>query len=167
MLTRDVLSPESSSPERDVVRGRLFGVALAIWFIFDQQASANTAAILYDFLGNSTEAELLRAGSGSQVVPKMILAAVALALGVGGIWLFYAGLNWMVMRLTPRWRSSLLPWVFVGPALALLTVYLVWPLVRTVIISLTSGDGLANWQWALTDAANHHRRLRRTSDRPP
>ncbi len=133
----------------------LFGVALALWFVFDQRASANTAAILYDLIGNSTEAEALRAGSGNQVVPKVILAAVALALGIGGIWLFYTGLNWVVMRLSPRWRGRLLPWVFVGPALALLTVFLVWPLVRTVIISLTKGDGLGNWQWALTDPANH------------
>jgi alpha-glucoside transport system permease protein len=80
---------------------------------------------------------------------------VALALGVGGIWLFYAGLNWVAMRLSPTWRGRLLPWVFVGPALALLTVYLVWPLVRTVIISLTEGGGTANWEWALTDPANH------------
>ena len=132
----------------------LFGIALAIWFVFDQRASANAAAIVYDLIGNNTEAELLRAGSGNQVVPKILLAAVALALGIGGIWLFYAGLNWVVMRLSPSWRGRLLPWVFVGPALALLTVFLVWPLVRTIIISLTEGDGLGNWQWALTDPAN-------------
>ena len=58
----------------------LFGIALAIWFVFDQRASANTAAILYDLIGNNTEAELLRAGSGNQVVPKIILAAVALTV---------------------------------------------------------------------------------------
>ena len=133
----------------------LFGIALAIWFVFDQKASANTAAMLYDLIGNNTEAELLRAGSGNQVVPKVLLAAVALTLGIGGIWLFYTGLNWVVMRLSPHWRGRLLPWVFVGPALALLTVYLVWPLVRTVVISLTEGDGLGNWHWALTDPANH------------
>jgi alpha-glucoside transport system permease protein len=133
----------------------LFGIALATWFVFDQKASANTAAMLYDLIGNNTEAELLRAGSGNQVVPKVLLAAVALTLGIGGIWLFYAGLNWVVMRLSPHWRGRLLPWVFVGPALALLTIYLVWPLVRTVVISLTEGDGLGNWQWALTDPANH------------
>jgi len=133
----------------------LFGIALAIWFVFDQKASANTAAIFYDLIGNNTEAELLRAGSGNQVVPKVLLAAVAVTLGVGGIWLFYSGLNWVVMRLSPRWRGRMLPWVFVGPALALLTVYLVWPLVRTIMISLTEGDGVGNWQWALTDPANH------------
>ncbi len=133
----------------------LFGVALAIWFVFDKQASANTAAVLYDLIGNSAEADALRAGSGNLVVAKVLLAGVALALGIGGIWLFYTGLNWIVMRLSSRWRGRLLPWVFVGPALALLTVYLVWPLVRTFVISFTEGAGLSNWEWALTDPANH------------
>ena len=91
---------------------------MGIWFLFDNQASANVAAIFYDLLGNPAEAAALRAGSGNRNVAKLILAAVALAVGVGGIWLFYAGLNAIVMRLSPRWRGRLLPWVFVGPALA-------------------------------------------------
>jgi alpha-glucoside transport system permease protein len=61
----------------------------------------------------------------------------------------------VVMRLAPRWRGRLLPWVFVGPALALLTVYLAWPVVLTVVKSFTEGAGLANWEWALTTPANH------------
>ncbi|MEA2025593.1 MAG: sugar ABC transporter permease [Chloroflexota bacterium] len=133
----------------------LFGVALAIWFVFNKQASADVAAILYQLIGDSDEAARLRAGSGNLVAAKIILAAVALALGIGGIWLFYAGLNYIVMGLSARWRGKLLPWVFVGPALAMLTVYLVWPLVRTMLMSLTEGDGVSNWQWALTDPANH------------
>ncbi len=59
------------------------------------------------------------------------------------------------MRLSARWRGRLLPWVFVGPALLLLTVYLAWPVVSTIIKSLTEGAGLANWEWALTTPANH------------
>jgi alpha-glucoside transport system permease protein len=89
------------------------------------------------------------------VVPKVILAAIALAVGVGGIWLFYAGLNTIVMRLGDGLRRSLLPWVFVGPALLLLTIWLVWPVVQTVFLSLTEGAGVANWEWALTDPTNH------------
>ncbi len=34
-------------------------------------------------------------------------------------------------------------------------MYLVWPLVRTTVISLTEDGGLANWEWALTNPANH------------
>jgi alpha-glucoside transport system permease protein len=133
----------------------LAGLIIGIWFLFDDQASANVAAFFYDLIGDSAQAEALRAGSGNRTAAKLVLAAVALAVGVGGIWLFYAGLNAVVMRLRPLWRSRLLPWVFVGPALFLVTVYLAWPVISTLIKSFTEGAGLSNWNWALTDPANH------------
>ena len=138
--------------------GVILGLAsllIGIWFLLDDQASSNVAALLYDLIGDSAEADALRAGSGNRNAAKLVLAAVALLVGVGGIWLFYAGLNAVVMRLSPRWRSSVLPWVFVGPALLLLTVYLAWPVVSTITKSFTEGAGLANWEWALTNPANH------------
>jgi alpha-glucoside transport system permease protein len=133
----------------------LAGLIIGIWFLVDDQLSANVAALLYDAFGDAAGADALRAGSGNRTAAKVVLAAVALAVGVGGIWLFYAGLNAIVMRLSARWRGRLLPWVFVGPALLLLTVYLVWPVVSTIIKSVTVGAGLANWEWALTNPANH------------
>ncbi|CAN5641422.1 sugar ABC transporter permease [soil metagenome] len=133
----------------------LVGLAVGLWFLIDRQAPLNAAAVLYDIIGNPAEANALRAGSGNRTVAKLILAAVAMAVGVGGIWLFYAGLNAVVMRLSARERGALLPWVFVGPALALLAMYLVWPVASTVIKSLTDGAGIANYEWALTTPANH------------
>jgi alpha-glucoside transport system permease protein len=133
----------------------LAGLIIGIWFLLNDQASANVAAFLYELMGDSAEADALRAGSGNRTAAKLILAAVALAVGVGGIWLFFAGLNAVVMRLSPRWRGSLLPWVFVGPALLMLTAYLAWPVVSTIIKSFTEGAGVANWEWALTNPANH------------
>ncbi|CAN5578435.1 sugar ABC transporter permease [soil metagenome] len=133
----------------------LVGLAVGLWFLIDRQAPLNAAAVLYDIIGNPAEANALRAGSGNRTVAKLILAAVAMAVGVGGIWLFYAGLNAVVMRLSARERGALLPWVFVGPALALLAMYLVWPVASKVIKSLTEGAGIANYEWALTTPANH------------
>jgi alpha-glucoside transport system permease protein len=133
----------------------LVGLAMGLWFLLDRHASANAAALIYELVGDPAQAQALRAGSGNKNVAKLILAAVALAVGVGGIWLFYAGLNAVVMRLGARWRGRILPWVFVGPALVLLAVYLVWPAVSTIVKSLTEGDGLANYQWALTTPENH------------
>ena len=133
----------------------LAGLIMGIWFLLDDQASANVAALFYQLLGDTAQADALRAGSGNRTAAKLVLAAVALAVGVGGIWLFFWGLNALVMSLSARWRGRLLPWVFVGPALLLLTVYLAWPVVSTIIKSLTEGAGLANWEWALTTPANH------------
>jgi alpha-glucoside transport system permease protein len=133
----------------------LAGLTIGLWFLIDRQASANLAAVLYDLLGSPSEAQALRAGSGNKTVAKVILAAVALLVGVGGIWLFYTGLNGVVMRLSARWRGRLLPWVFVGPALVLLAIYLVWPVVSTLIKSFTEGAGVSNYEWALTTPENH------------
>jgi alpha-glucoside transport system permease protein len=133
----------------------LAGLVMGIWFLLDDQLSANVAAMFYQLIGDSAEADALRAGSGNRTAAKLVLAAVALAVGVGGIWLFYWGLNAVVMSLSALWRGRLLPWVFVGPALVLLSVFLAWPVVSTIIKSLTEGAGLANWEWALTTPANH------------
>lgn len=133
----------------------LAGVVIGIWFLLDRQASANTAALLYDLLGQTAEADALRVGGGNRTVAKLILAGVAMAVGLGGVWLFYAGLNAVTERLSPRLQGRVLPWVFVGPALALLTVYLVWPVASTILKSFSIGAGIANYEWALTQPANH------------
>lgn len=54
-------------------------------------------------------------------------------------------------------RAAVRPWLFVGPALLLLAVYLVYPVIATFILSFydrtgTNPVGLANYRWALYDA---------------
>ena len=54
-------------------------------------------------------------------------------------------------------RAAVRPWLFVGPALLLLIVYLVYPVVATFILSFydRTGDnfvGLNNYRWAIYDA---------------
>jgi alpha-glucoside transport system permease protein len=128
------------------------GIVLGLMFLADKHASANTAAILFDLLGNSAEANALRRGGGDQTIAKLIALVVAVVVGVGGVWLFYAGMNAIVERFAPeRISRRIIPWIFVGPALALLTIYLVLPAILTIITSVTSpGD---NWGWALTNPA--------------
>ncbi len=100
----------------------LAAVVLGLVFLADQQASANVAALFYDLIGDPAEATALRAGGGDRFLAKLIIMVVALVVGVGGIWLIYTGLNVIVERLGARWSGRLLPWVFVGPALLLLTL---------------------------------------------
>jgi len=54
-------------------------------------------------------------------------------------------------------RAAVRPWLFVGPALLLLAVYLVYPVVATFILSFYDRTGanyvgLANYVWAFYDA---------------
>ena len=70
-----------------------------------------------------------------------MIASVAIVWGVGGIALLYWVFNGIVERLPDQWRMRLTPFVFVGPALAILFWYLAFPVVRTFRLSLFGRDG--------------------------
>jgi len=130
----------------------LIGLGLCvagILVLYDPHGGPNLLASIYDAIGNTSGATDLRNGSGDQAVAKIILAVIALAVGVGGIWLLFIGVGGLVSLLEPKWRDRILPWVFVGPALALLAVFLVYPAAGTVLRSLQDDHGqltLANYQ---------------------
>jgi alpha-glucoside transport system permease protein len=73
--------------------------------------------------------------------PKGIVAVVAIVWGVGGVALLYFVSNSIIERLGDAWRSRLQPFVFVGPAVAILIWYLAFPTLRTFWISLWGPDG--------------------------
>lgn len=88
--------------------------------------------------------------------PKGVIAIVAIVWGVGGVALLYVVANWLVEQLGDAWRSRLQPFVFVGPAIAILFWYLAFPTVRTFYLSLLDRNaqnfvGLANYQAVFTD----------------
>ena len=75
--------------------------------------------------------------------PKGVIAVVAIVWGVGGVALLYLVSNWFVERMGDTWRSRLQPFVFVGPAIAILIWYLTLPTVRTFYASLLDANGEA------------------------
>jgi alpha-glucoside transport system permease protein len=88
--------------------------------------------------------------------PKGIRAVVALIIGVGGIWVLYIAFDNLVSLLPLRIREGVRPFVFVGPALAILGVYLVFPAVGTFIRSFQDARsenfvGLDNYIYVFTD----------------
>ncbi|HEX5824903.1 MAG TPA: sugar ABC transporter permease [Candidatus Limnocylindrales bacterium] len=141
----------SYGSSRTVLVGSLIGLILAAFgvkVLIDPQGGQNVLATIYDLLGNAAGAELVRNGQGDQFIAKLLLAAIALLVGVGGIWLLFTGASSLVERLPPRIRDSVLPWVFITPALLLLSVYLVYPAVVTIIGSFQDKKGaftLDNW----------------------
>lgn len=129
----------------------LIGLGLSvagILVLYDPHGGPNLLASIYEALGNASGATELRNGSGDQVIAKLLQAAIALSVGVGGIWLLFIGTASLVSLLQPRWRDRILPWVFVGPALALLAVFLVYPAAGTILRSFQDDSGqltLANY----------------------
>jgi len=73
--------------------------------------------------------------------PQVVITLVAIVWGVGGVAVLYWIFNYLVERLPDAWRTRLLPFVFVGPAMAILSWYLAVPTMRTFWISLFNRDG--------------------------
>jgi alpha-glucoside transport system permease protein len=122
--------------------------AAGVWVLIQPHGGQNLLASIYDLIGNSAGAEALRNGQGDQFIAKILLAAIALFVGVGGIWVLFTGASSLVERFPPKIRDRILPWIFVAPALLLLSVYLVYPAVATIIGSFQDKKGaftLVNW----------------------
>src|SRR3989304_4609236 len=73
--------------------------------------------------------------------PRGLIALVAIVWGVGGVALLFWVFNGLVERLPDALRTRLLPFVFVGPAIAILAWYLTIPALRTFWLSLFGRDG--------------------------
>jgi alpha-glucoside transport system permease protein len=87
---------------------------------------------------------------------RFVIVAVALAVGVGGVFALFWGMNKFVDALPRRFRESARPYVFIGPALVILAVFLIYPVINTILISFKDARsdkyvGLANYKFIFTD----------------
>lgn len=93
--------------------------------------------------------------------PRLAVMLVAMVAGVGGAWMLFWIADGIVARLPHhRLRVALQPFVFVGPALALLLVYLVYPIFNTFYLSFLDATsdrliGLANYAFIFTNPDMH------------
>ncbi|WP_232314930.1 carbohydrate ABC transporter permease [Picosynechococcus sp. PCC 7003] len=89
---------------------------------------------------------------------RLLNVVLAIAIGCGGvIGLFYLA-NLAINALPKPWNQRLLPWVYISPALLLLSAYLILPTVQTFYLSFLDGRsqnfvGLKNYIFAFTDRA--------------
>ena len=107
--------------------------------------------------------EFLRIGSAN----RLLVVGVAIAFGVGGVIALYWGMNRVVDWFPERFREGVRPYVFVGPCLVLLAVFLVYPVFNTLLIAFKdkhSQDfvGLDNFRFVFTDT-NMLRSIRNTA----
>jgi len=88
--------------------------------------------------------------------PQGIIALVAIIWGVGGVAMLFWVADWVVNRTPLHVAKKLQPFVFVGPALVILTWYLFLPTMRSLYLSFFDAQsknfvGLANYVFAFTD----------------
>jgi alpha-glucoside transport system permease protein len=100
---------------------------------------------------------------------QLFSAFITVLVGVGGCLAYFWGSNTLLDKMLPvdasnddrsirnlTLQSSIRPWLFLGPALILLTLYLVYPVLQTIWLSFhdNAGDkfvGLKNFAWAFND----------------
>ena len=87
---------------------------------------------------------------------RFVLVGVAIVVGVAGIFCLYWAMNRAVDWLPEQFREGVRPYVFVGPALVILAVFLVYPVINTIITSFGDREGkgfvgLDNYEFVFTD----------------
>ena len=143
--------------------------------VLDEERTKGAVAYEEGTTDNSVQAWLLRIGT-ALVVPAMLVlffftfeflkdprtnkllqVAIAVVVGVGGVWALYWGMDRLVSTLPDRMAAATRPYTFAGPAMVLLGFYLVYPAVSTFIMSLQGPRlrefvGLANYQRIFTES---------------
>ena len=96
-------------------------------------------------------------GTGRNI-PQLAIALFAIVWGVGGTGLLFTTANIFVEQLPENWTRFLQPFVFIGPAIAMLTWALVIPTVRTMVASFYNESsknfvGLKNFAYVFSNPA--------------
>ena len=74
---------------------------------------------------------------------RLINALLAIVGGVGAALLLYWVLNKLAEMLPQKWEERVKPWVFIGPAVVAISFFLVYPAIRTMILSFANAQSTA------------------------
>jgi alpha-glucoside transport system permease protein len=91
------------------------------------------------------------------MIVRVLLVALGAVVGVPLALTLYIFLSDKgVSRAGSRWREKLRPWVWLLPGLFLLVVFLIYPVVNTIVLSFKNADssvfvGLKNYAYIFTD----------------
>lgn len=156
----------AAADERRAARGLLWaalavglaaGLPLLLLALRDPGAIERWLAAAYELAGLDGQAGAIRDRGMHPLAARVAPATIAVLAGVGGVWALFGASNAALDALArPRWRERLRPLLFVGPAVAMVSAFLVLPVAGTIATSLgEDGGALANYRFALTDPAMH------------
>ena len=74
---------------------------------------------------------------------KILNALISIIAGVGGALILYYALNKVCELLPGRWEDRIKPYVFIGPAVAAIALFLIYPAIRTIVFSFANRDSTA------------------------
>ena len=87
---------------------------------------------------------------------RIFVVLVAIAVGVGGVFALFWAMDRVVSWLPERWSEGVRPYVYVGPAVVLLSVFLIYPVIDTLLTSFKDATGqhwvgLDNYRFLFSD----------------
>lgn len=87
---------------------------------------------------------------------RALVVLVAVLVGGGGVFFLFWAMNQAVDWLPPRLREGVRPYLFIGPAMVILSVFLIYPVINTIVISLKDARsetfvGLENYRFVFSD----------------
>jgi alpha-glucoside transport system permease protein len=87
---------------------------------------------------------------------RLVVVGVAIFVGVVGVFFLYWAMNRAIEMLPERYREGVRPYIFVGPALVILSVFMIYPVINTILISFKDAVGedfigLDNFEFVFTD----------------
>jgi alpha-glucoside transport system permease protein len=85
-----------------------------------------------------------------------VVVLVAIFVGVVGVFFLYWAMNRVIDLFPARYREGVRPYIFVGPALVILSVFLVYPVINTIMLSFQdalgqSFVGVDNYKFVFTN----------------
>ena len=87
---------------------------------------------------------------------RLLIAGVAILVGAVGVFALFWAMDTIVDWLPGRVRETFRPYVFIGPALVILSIFLIYPVINTIVISFQDARsqdfvGLDNYEFVFTD----------------
>jgi alpha-glucoside transport system permease protein len=148
MAGQIVSSPQAKDEKPLTNLGRTalsVGVATAVYFILrwsigfmkDRAAPEQLLLQLYARLGMNSALAALQETGLEPLTGKLMITAVALLVGIGGVWALFWVANDLIARLPFGLRERIRPFIFVGPAVLLLSTYLIYPVFNTIYTSIS------------------------------
>jgi alpha-glucoside transport system permease protein len=74
---------------------------------------------------------------------RAVVVGAALIIGVLGVFALYYGMDWLIHKMPERYQERVRPFAFVGPAIVVLTLFLLYPTINTIVLSFRDARGEA------------------------
>ena len=85
-----------------------------------------------------------------------LVVVVAIAVGAGGVFALFWAMDKVVSWLPEQYREGVRPYVYIGPAMVVLTVFMIYPVFTTILLSFKDANGqhfvgIDNYKFVFTD----------------